>query len=133
VGIFKDLNAISRSTRESARTADPGARFAEMSTGLAALNDSLARQTATLTAGPGEAVPAQVQVVAATPTRSVLAGEPVVDLDVLVLLPGRPPHPARATTPIPAALGHRVVPGAVLAARVDPANPGTFALDWVSA
>jgi len=132
MGIFKDLRAIKQETRKiSANTPRAGVRMQEMNQKMAALNASMVQST-TLSAPSAGSLAARVQVVSVTPTVGSVNGSPLVDVAVTVLVPGRPPVPAFASLMVPVTSVHRLQPGATLAARVDPADPTGFAIDWAS-
>jgi hypothetical protein len=132
MGLFKDMRAIKQETRKiSANTPRAGVRMQEMNEKMAALNASLV-QTATLSGLAAGSIAARVQVVSVTPTAGSVNGSPLVDVGVTVLVPGRPPVPAFASVMVPLTGLHRVQPGAVLPAWVDPVDPTGFAIDWAA-
>jgi hypothetical protein len=133
MGFFKDLRDVNKQAKELGRTSDPGARFQEMGGKLAALNASMARETAVLTAAPGDTVDGQVQLVAVEHGPRSVNGEPVVSADVLVLAPGRPPIPTTVTLTIPLAHLHQAQAGATIPARIAIADPTAFTLAWPNA
>ncbi|QXC60754.1 hypothetical protein KSP35_20915 [Aquihabitans sp. G128] len=130
MGFFKDLHTVSKQSKEIGRTSDPGARLHEMNAKLAAVNASMVQQTVALAP---DAVPCRVQVVSASPTGTIINGEPVMAVQVLVLGDGRPPVPTTVSVAIPSLQLHRLQPGALLAARTSPTDPTSFAFDWASA
>lgn len=132
MGLFKDLRSIKQETRKlSANAPRAGVQMREMHQRMADLNTTLVRSTILSTPAAGS-VAGRVQVVSVTPTAGSVNGSPLVDIAVSVLLPGRPPVPASASVTVPLTGLHLVHPGATLAARVDPADPTGFAIDWAA-
>jgi hypothetical protein len=132
MGIFKDMRAIEQEARRiGATTPRTGVRMQEMNQKMAALDASLV-QTATQSGPAAGSVTARVQVVSVTPGVGSVNGSPLVDVGVTVLVPGRPPVPAFASVMVPIIGVHRLQPGAVLPAWVDPADPTAFAIDWAA-
>ncbi|MEO6629530.1 MAG: hypothetical protein ABIP03_13310 [Aquihabitans sp.] len=132
MGFLKDYNNIKKETRKIRENSPrAGVRMAEMGQKMADLNASLL-QTAALSAPAPGSVPAQVQLVAVSPTTASLNGQPMMDVTVTVLAQGCPPVPASARILVPLTSMHRLQPGVTLPARVDPADLAAFAIDWTA-
>ena len=129
MGIFKDLRSISTQAKALNATTDPGAQLREMNAKMRGMNDAFVQ--ATPSGGlPVAVAQATVSIVAVRPTNTMVHTAPVVELDVLVMRPGRPPVPVTTNMCVPSMHVHRVQPGANLAARIDATDPRVFAFDW---
>jgi len=128
--MFKDYQDLKKQSKAIGANHDAGASFADMNAKMASLNASMAAQTSALTAAPGDAVAGQVSIVSVGPPAGSMTGSVLVAVDVLVLVPGRPPVPASATLSVPPTAVHRVQPGVSLPARIGLADPTAFFVDW---
>lgn len=68
-------------------------------------------------------VPAQAQILAVEQTASRVNGQPVCNLRLLVMLPGRQPYEARAQRIVNQIDLARLFPGAPISVLVDPEDP----------
>lgn len=124
MGMFKDLRAISKAGNEIGKTWDPAA---QMRRGTAQMQVAMqARTSAMELASVGESV--EVQVLAVRDTGTQLNLQPMFELDLLVTRIGQPPYPVTIRQVVSMVQMGRLVPGAVLPARIDPANPSTVLL-----
>jgi hypothetical protein len=127
MGMFKDLRAISKAGHEIAKNYDPAAQMRRGKAQMQVAMQALSQQTSALElASSGESV--EVQVLAVRDTETQLNLQPMVELDALVTRAGRPPYPVTIRQVISMVQMGRIVPGAILPARIDPANPATVLL-----
>lgn len=131
MGFFKDIRTLTKQGKELQATSTPGADLRAANEKMRELNASMAAQTAALTAAPADAVAGQVQVVSSAVTTGSLNGDPLLQLAVLILAPGRPPVPVDRSVAVPAVQVHRIQPGAVIPAHLSAADPTAFAFDWI--
>lgn len=128
MGVLSSLRDLNRMGRELQRDHDVSASLQQASAAMAAAHDTLARQAAAASL-PGPAHPATVA--AARDTGMVVNHQPVLELDLLVLPAGSPPRPVTVREVVAHAHLGRVVPGAAVGVRLDPAT-GAAALDWTA-
>jgi hypothetical protein len=127
MGMFKDLRAIQKAGGEIGKTYDPAAQMRRGKAQMQVAMQALSQQTSAMElASSGESV--EVQVLAARDTGTQLNLQPMFALDLLVLRAGQPPYPVTIRQVVSMVQAGRVVPGAVLPARIDPANPATVLL-----
>lgn len=124
MGFLKDIRTLNRQAKEIRKDWDPAAQLAAGMQQMQAASRMMEQQTAALQLGATGEV-AQAQVVAARETGMQLNLQPVLDIDLLVHRDGVPPYPVTVRRPVAQAHLGRLVPGTVLPARVDPANPAT--------
>ena len=127
MGFLKDLNKLNKQAKEIDKTWDPGAQMQAGLASMQAANDMLDQQTAPAQlATTGETATAQV--LATRDTGTQLNMQPVLEIDLLVTREGSPPYPVTLRQVVALAQLGRLVPGAALSVRVDPANPQTVLL-----
>ena len=125
MGFLKDVRKLSKQGKEMSKDWDPAAQMSQASAALEATTEMMARQTAA--AGLAESGdPATAQVNAARDTGTVVNMQPVMEIDLLVFVEGRPPHPA--------SMAHvgRLAPGTRLPVMIDRTDPGAVWIDWGS-
>lgn len=131
MGFLKDLRTVSKQGKEISRNYDVGAQLAQGTAAMAQANQYLAEQTAGAQLA-ASGTPAELQVTGARDTGTVLNMQPVLEIDLLVQPAGGVPYPATVRQTVPLSGTGRVVPGGVLAGRVDPTNPTTVWIDWTA-
>ncbi len=67
---------------------------------------------------------------AARDTGTVMNMQPVMEIDLLVFVEGRPPYPATLQQVVPIAQVGRLAPGTRLQVMIDDADPGAIWIDW---
>jgi hypothetical protein len=65
-----------------------------------------------------------------TQTTTTVNDQPVLELQLVVSVPGRPDYPASLRQMVPLIRLARTQPGAVLAVKVDPQRPDRIGIDW---
>lgn len=116
MGFFKDVRKLSRMGNEQLGQLDVKARLAEAQSRLDALNAPAA-------ALDGVAVTTRATVVRVQDTGTVVNTQPVVEAELMVLLPtGVPVQVTRSVAVSPLHL-HRLQPGRQVDVRLDPADP----------
>jgi hypothetical protein len=135
MGMFKDVRNLQKQAKEIDKTWDPGAQARDANARMAALTQSMAAANAAAAGTAAVAAtgqPAQASITAVRETGLMVNMQPVLHLDLLVLAEGRPPFPATSEGPVSMTLLARLVPGAELGVKFDPANPTVVAIDWSS-
>ena len=121
MGFLKDLRTISKQSRELDRNRDVGAEMARASAALAQANQIMVDQANAGVLARG-APAAMFQVLAARDTGAVVNMQPMLEIDLLVQHDGGLTYPATVRQVVPAAGLGRVVPGATLRGKADPAE-----------
>jgi hypothetical protein len=75
-------------------------------------------------------VPASAQIVGMTQTGMYLNEQPLIELNLLVTIPGQTPFAAKHKSFVPLMLLGRLSSGQPLSVRVDPADYSRIAIDW---
>lgn len=131
MGFFKDIRKLQKQAKEIDRTFDPGAQMAQSLQAMQAASAVMEQQTAAARLAV-EGEPAAAQVNLARETGQMLNNQPIVELNLLVFLEGRPPYPVTAQQIVPLAQVGRLIPGSRLAVKVDPKAPATIWIDWAA-
>lgn len=129
MGFFKDVNKLSKMGKELQRNSDPVGDMQRATQQMAAMNQQMAAANA-MAADPADAVAGTVQVVAPGPTVGMLNLDPLMQLQLLVLVDGLPPRPVDQQLLVPMAHVGRIQPGASLPARISRSDPSVFVIDW---
>lgn len=132
MGFFKDIHTLTKQGKELQAKSTPGADLRAANEKMRELNASMAAQTAALTAPPEDALVGHVQIVSTAITAGSLNGDPLLDVAVLILAPGRPPVPVDRTVAVPVVQVHRIQPGATIPAMLNAADPTAFAFNWAA-
>jgi hypothetical protein len=78
-------------------------------------------------------IPGTAQITGLSQTGMYINYQPQIQMNLLVSLPGRPPYGATHKEVVPLILLSRLAPGAMLAVKVDPADPQKIVIDWQNA
>ena len=128
MGMFGDYRALQKQTKAMAKTHDVRADFSTMQSKLEALNATfppIASSRALLHGAPGTA-----SILAMRAGRTMINFESVCELDLLVVLPGRPPIPVTTTATVATAYLQRAVPGSIVSVRMMENDPTDVYIDW---
>jgi hypothetical protein len=132
MGLFKNMNDLYKAGGEplgSGRHANRSERLAGAEAKMAAAQELMARQTQMMNLAATGA-DASAAVLQARPTTQMINFEPVVELDLTLIVDGRPPYPLTLSQPVPQIYLAKAQAGQVLKAKVDPADPSTVFLDF---
>ena len=130
MGLFKDLNAMSKQGRAAQANMNVGAMIGDGLTKMQAANEMIRQQTVNATmAVHGVATTAVVASV--RPTGQMMNLAPVVEVDLTVFR-GGVPVPMTHREPVQQVYLARLQPGATLKVKVDPADPASLWIDWTS-
>lgn len=141
MGVFASYFKVMKLTDEMERKSDVKGDLARLQAGMNGANQTLAtmaaqRQAAeqSMASGPidGEVgrVDAAATVTQFAPTGMIIAGRTVIELQLLVTLPGGIPLPVTHSTAVEMGQISRLVPGARLAVTLDPSDPASLRIDW---
>lgn len=136
MGIFKDLKKLSdqgKEIRDNAppmkdRMADASARMAQANQMVAGMAQGAAQGTTAIANG----MDATATITAARQTGAMMNFNPVVELDLLVMMPSGIPMPVTRQEAVMQIHLGRCQPGLRLNVKVDPGNPDSLWIDWVN-
>jgi hypothetical protein len=130
MGLFKDARAGMNIARDVRDQAGGFSGMRERSNErMAALNDMMTAQTATMTAIAADGQPATAQVVAVTPQNQQVNGQQVVQAELLIIGAGAP-RPVTTTLFVPPLGLGQLQAGANLSVTVSASNPQAVAVNW---
>jgi hypothetical protein len=132
MGLFKNMNDMYKAGGEPLGKGRHGARsekLANAQSKMAAAQDMLAEQTRMINLATTGA-DASATVLGVRPTTQMINFEPVVELDLQLMVDGRPPYPLTVSQPVPQLYLTKAQPGAELKAKVDLTDPSTVFLDF---
>lgn len=132
MGFLDSYFRLSALTDEMSEKSDVGASLTSMQTKLDGLNASMAASVPVV-ADPAKQVDATAVVTASRVSGAQVSGAMVVELELLVTLPGGIPLPVSQSTLVPLADLGRISVGCRLAVTLDPVVPATLAVDWTRA
>jgi hypothetical protein len=132
MGLFKNMNDMYKAGGEpldKGRHAARSEKLANAQSRMAAAQDMLAEQTRMINLATTGA-DASATVLGVRPTTQTINFEPVVELDLQLIVDGRPPYPLTVSQPVPQLYLTKAQPGAELKAKVDLADPSAVFLDF---
>lgn len=135
MGMFKDMKDMvgvvrSDELKDLKRKADAQPKTS-MLDGVKMANqamDSAAEYQATMGGAFNAATPGSATVTAIQDTGTQINGAPVVELDLMVTVPGREPYPVKHRQVISPVVMANFQPGSVITVRVDPADQSKIIL-----
>ncbi|HXR13517.1 MAG TPA: hypothetical protein VN740_02575 [Solirubrobacteraceae bacterium] len=133
MGFLKSIRETQQLSREISKNWDPAQQRRDGMAQMAAAQEMMAQTTrAANVAATG--VAATATVAAATQTGAMINMEPVVELSLTVIsASGLPPYRATLTQPISQVYLARVGAGSTLNVKVDPTDPQSIWIDFLSA
>jgi len=145
MGVFASYFKVMKLTKEMEKNSDVKGDLARMQAGMNGANQTLATMTAQRRSaeraavdgpldgpvdGRVERIEAAATVTQFVPTGMLIAGRPVIELNLVVVLPGGIPLPVAHSTAIDPAQASRLVPGARIVVTLDPSDPASLRIDW---
>jgi len=130
MGMFKDLNTLSRQSKEIRKNHDVGADLAGMQQKMEQLNQSMGAVAHGQAMASGTVTTATV--ISVAQTGAMVNFQPSCQLELVVNLPGRPPTPVVRTEVIPAIFLARAQPGQRVCVKVMPDDPNDMFIDWAA-
>ena len=136
MGVFKDLRTLSAQSKEIRDNAPPMKdQMASMSSKMAEANAMMAGMAQGATqanAAIANGVAAVATITSARQTGALINFNPVVELELLIILPSGVPMQATRQEPVQQLHLGRCQPGMRLNVKVDPTNAGSLWIDWAS-
>lgn len=132
MGLFKDINKLQKQAKEISKDYDPAQQMKDATERMKQMNEQFAAANAAATAPPEDAVDATASIVSVGMTSGMMNMDPILPVELLVNLPGRPPTPISATLVVPMAHLAKVTAGASLPVRVSASNPSAVFVNWAA-
>jgi hypothetical protein len=135
MGFFKDLKKLNDQGKELREQYPVQAQLANAQASMAQANQMMAQMaqaSAQATQAMANGVDAYATVTTATQTGAMMNFNPVVDLELLVMMPSGVPMPVRRQETVMQMYLSRCQPGSRLKVKVDPNNPNGLWIDWAS-
>jgi hypothetical protein len=131
MGVFKSMTDLLRQAKEIEAGWDVGAQLQDAQSRLAAMNQTMAAQTAAanlaLTGVDGVAT-----ITAVRQGAGLVNMQPLIELDLTVLPEGLPPYPVTVAQVVPMTHLALARPGATVHVRTDPNDRTLVWIDWAS-
>jgi hypothetical protein len=131
MGFFKSVRELQKQGNEINKNWDVGAQLEGAQASMSQATEMLAQQTAAANIAQ-TGLPATATVVGVREGFGELNFQPIVELDMTVLMPGRPPYPVTMRQAMPVHQLAAMQPGANVSVKVDPNNPQTIWIDPTS-
>jgi roadblock/LC7 domain-containing protein len=132
MGLFKSVRELNKQGKEISRNWDVGAQLADAQASMAAANEMMAQQTAAANVA-ATGLDAAATVVAVRQGGAMVNYQPMVEIDLTVMVPGGMPYPATVSQVVQQVHLARLQPGNALRVKVDQANPQTIWIDFFAA
>ncbi|MFL5847265.1 MAG: hypothetical protein ACJ762_21520 [Solirubrobacteraceae bacterium] len=132
MGFFKSINELNKQAKEMDKTFHPGQMMADGQAKMAAATAMMAAQTQAANAS-ANGLDATATVVALRQGTAMINMQPLVEIDLTVIAPGRPPYPATVKQVIDQVSLARLTPGSSVAVKVDPVDAGSVWIDLMRA
>lgn len=132
MGLFKNMNDLYKAGGEPMgkdRHAKRGERLAGAQAKMAAAQEMLAQQTRMMNLATTGA-DASATIIDARQTTQMVNFEPVIELDLHMIVDGGAPYPLTVSQPVPQLYLAKAQAGGTLKAKVDPADPSAVFLDF---
>jgi hypothetical protein len=111
------------------RHANRSQKIADAQAKMAAAQEMMARQTQMMNLAATGA-DASATIIDARQTTQLINYEPVIELDLHVIVAGGAPYPLTVSQPVPQLYLAKAQAGGTLKAKVDPADPSAVFLDF---
>jgi len=136
MGLFKDLRTLSAQGKEMRDNAPPMKdKMANMSSKMAEANAmmaGMAQGAAQANSAIANGVAAVATITSARQTGALVNFNPVLDLELLIMLPSGVPMQATRQEPVQQLHLGRCQPGVRLNVKVDPTNANNLWIDWTT-
>jgi hypothetical protein len=129
VGFFDDLGKLQQLAARSESQFDVKGRLAQAQQKMDAINATMTPPT-TSPEIEARRIAATATVTTVSPTSTWVNGQPVVEITLMVELPGGFPLPVTRSEVVPQLYLARLIPGAALPVSLDPATPSSLRIDW---
>jgi roadblock/LC7 domain-containing protein len=132
MGFFKSVRELNKQGKEMSRNWDVGAQLADAQASMAAANQMMVQQTAAANIA-ATGLDATATVVAVRQGGGMVNYQPMVEIDLTVMVPGGMPYPATVSQVVQQVHLARLTPGNTLKVKVDPNGPATIWIDFSAA
>ncbi|MDO8364973.1 MAG: hypothetical protein Q7V88_18930 [Actinomycetota bacterium] len=135
MGFFKDIKKLNDQGKQMREQYPVQEQLANAQVQMANANQmiaGMAQNAAAATAAINNGVDAIATVTSATQTGAMMNYNPVVDLELLVMMPNGVPMPVRRQETVQQLNLMRCQPGSRLRVKVDPSNPAGLWIDWMN-
>lgn len=135
MGFFKDIKKLSDQGKELREQYPVQDQLANAQASMAQANQMMAQMaqaSAQATQAMANGLDAYATVTTATQTGAMMNFNPVIDLELLVMMPSGVPMPVRRQETVQQVYLARCQPGSRLKVKVDPNNPNGLWIDWAS-
>lgn len=135
MGFFKDLNKLTKQSKELGERVPAQNQWANMQNSVAQANAMMANMAASAaatTAAMTNGVDAFATVTSAAQTGTQINHQPVIDLELMVMMPSGVPVPVRRQETVQMIHLARCAPGQRLKVKVDSANANSLWIDWAT-
>jgi hypothetical protein len=132
MGFFKSLHELNKQGKEIQRTWDVGAQLEQAQASMAGASAMMAQQTAAASLAV-TGLDATATVAGVRQGGGMINHQPMIELDLTVLAPGRPPYPVTVTQIVEQVHLAWLQPGATLRVKVDPGNAQGVWIDFFAA
>lgn len=132
MGVFKSYRDLTKQAKEiSKNSPGVGVRMADASSRMAEAQQMMAAQTqAANLAATG--LDATATINAVRQGSSMVNFQPILELDLIVMAPGRPPIPVSVSQVVEQIWLSKAQPGAQVAVKVDPADVNVVWINWAA-
>jgi hypothetical protein len=132
MGFLKSMNDLHKQAKEIDKDFHPGQMMAEGKDRMAAATAMMAEQTKAANMA-ANGLPGTATVVAVRQGTTMINFQPLVEIDLTVMTPGRPPYPATVKQVVAPVSLPRLQPGAAVAVKIDPADATSVWIDMAGA
>jgi hypothetical protein len=129
MGFFKDIRDLNKQANEIRKDYDVGDQLVNAQASMAAANSLMAEQTAAANAALS-GVDATAVIAAVRQGAGMINMQPMIEMDLTVMLEGLPPYPATLKQVVPMVQLTQATPGKTVHVKVDPNNPAAVWVDW---
>jgi len=131
MGFLKDISNLNKMGKEMHKNSDTGARLGDMQAKMEQANASMAGMAARASSTTAlHGTPATATVIAARQTGQYINMQPMVSIDLLVLMPGGMPSPVTITEVVAPLHLARLQAGSQLPVKVG-TTPDDVMVDWL--
>lgn len=131
MGFLKDVVKLSKQGSELRKTYDVGAQMAQAQQQMAAATQLLNGQAAAVSAAAADSVAGTATITALRHTGLVVNLLPMVEVDLLVHLEGRPPYPTTTSVALGVDATAKAATGRSVLVRV-PTDGSSVWIDWAA-
>lgn len=129
MGMFRAMRDLHQQSSEISKNWDVGAQMAQAQASMQSAQATMAQQTAATTIA-ATGIDGTATISAVRQGGAMINRQPIVELDLTVMVPGRPPLPVTVSQVVELVHLPRAQPGAQVAVKVDPKDPSVVFINW---